>query len=165
LRSRSPACCAAVGGGGGGGGGGSRAVAAVVVVLVAPPATPATKSTRYVQHQPLKEHLEWQLKLYFVLAHLNQVQSENSSSPETSSSSSSSSPSSSSSSATAMSCCALSLPYDASKFGCGHEFCCLSMTVDGHAKCVRATCCRQLAFHRESEEIRGLFLQCPKRPM
>ena len=49
--------------------------------------------------------------------------------------------------------------------GCGHEDCCLSMTVDGHMKNTRATCQHKESFLRTSDEIEGLWLQCPNEPM
>jgi len=54
---------------------------------------------------------------------------------------------------------------DMSLFGCGHNNCCLSMTVDGHEKCTRMTCMHKEAFLRDSDEVKGLWLQCPNEPM
>lgn len=49
--------------------------------------------------------------------------------------------------------------------GCGHDNCCKVMGYDGHMKNTRSCCPRQQAFLRDSPEIKGLYLQCPNRPM
>jgi hypothetical protein len=49
--------------------------------------------------------------------------------------------------------------------GCGDEICSQTMTVDGHMKVNRPTCQREDARIRPSEEIKGLRMMCPNRPM